>query len=168
MHNQGHSTLTINDERHIVDGYSLVTDFNLGEQPSVTFDLTPSLEAYLNAAKRTFTKKDDYSLDIEDQIEVNEVTNLVTWQFITRADVEIVNDGAILRQDGQSLKLNNYSHPEIGFNVVSLDPPPHRRDKIIENLKRIELRIPSNSQYVVNNNINIKIGLEGAQHLNSQ
>lgn len=161
MHNRGHSTLTINGERHIVDGYSLVTDFVLGEQPSVTFDLTPSLEAYLSAARRTFTKKDDRSLDIEDRIEVDEATNMITWQFITRADVEIVRDGAVLTQDGQSLKLNNYSHPGIDFTIVSLDPPPHELDKQIENLKRIELRIPATSPYVDNNSINIRIGLEG-------
>lgn len=161
MHNQGHSTLTINGERHLVDGYSLVSDFHLGDQPSVTFDLTPSLEAYLNSARRTFTKKDDYSLAIEDQIEVNELTELITWQFITRAEVEIVSDGAILRQDGQILKLNNDSHPEIGFKVVSLDPPPHRLDKRIENLKRIELQIPANSHHVVDNRLNIRVELKG-------
>lgn len=161
MHNQGHSTLTINGERHLVDGYSLVSDFHLGDQPSVTFDLTPSLETYLNSARRTFAKKDDYSLAIEDQIEVNELTELITWQFITRAEVEIVSDGAILRQDGQILKLNNDSHPEIGFKVVSLDPPPHRLDKRIENLKRIELQIPANSHHVVDNRLNIRVELKG-------
>lgn len=161
MHNQGHSTLTINGERHLVDGYSLVSDFHLGDQPSVTFDLTPSLETYLNSARRTFAKKDDYSLAIEDQIEVNELTELITWQFITRAKVEIVSDGAILRQDGQILKLNNDSHPEIGFKVVSLDPPPHRLDKRIENLKRIELQIPANSHHVVDNRLNIRVELKG-------
>ena len=90
MHNKGHSTLTINGERHIVDGYSLVTDYDLGQQPAVTFDLTPSLAPYVASAKRTFTKQDDYSLDIEDHIEVSDVTNVVTWKFITLADVEIV------------------------------------------------------------------------------
>jgi hypothetical protein len=34
------------------------------------------------------------------------------------------------------------SHPDIEFALVSLDPPPHRLDKRIENLQRLELRIP--------------------------
>lgn len=39
----------------------------------------------------------------------------------------------------QLLSMNNHGQP---FVVKSLDPPPHRYDKQIEGLKRIELTIP--------------------------
>jgi hypothetical protein len=57
--------------------------------------------------------------------------------------VEIVEGGAILRQDGKSLKLENLSHPGFTVSVISLDPPPLVLDKTIENLKRLELQVPA-------------------------
>jgi hypothetical protein len=140
--NYGHSTLTVNDERHIVDGYASVSDFKKGKNPRVTFDLTPALEGQVKKAERTFTKEGDNALLIEDEIEANEKTKYVTWQFITQAEVEIVDEGAILKQEGQELRLDNLSHPGIPFTIVSLNPPPHKLDKKMENLKRVELRVP--------------------------
>ena len=59
------------------------------------------------------------------------------------ADVEIVKGGAILKQDGKSLKLENLSHPEFSVSVVSLYPAPLEIDKQVKGLKRIEIRIPA-------------------------
>ncbi len=140
--NHGHSTLTVDDKRHVVDGYALVEDYKAGENPTVTFDLSPTFKGQLNSAFRKFTKDSERSLLIEDDIKAQADTRLVSWQFITQADVEIVDEGALLKQDGQILRLINISHPDIELIVVSLDPPPHRLDKQMDNLKRIELRIP--------------------------
>ena len=71
-----------------------------------------------------------------------EETKLITWQLITQADVEIVEGGAILSQDGKGLMVENLSHPELTMSVISLDPPPLSLDCKKENLKRLELRIP--------------------------
>jgi len=156
--NHGHSTLTVNDERHIVDGYALVKKYKTGKKPTVTFDLRPTFEGQLKSAFRKFTKDSERSLLIEDKIKPNETTKLVTWQLITQADVEIVDEGAILKQDDQMLKLINLSHPDIQFTIVSLDPPPHRLDKHIDNLKRVELRIPVS---VNDDTFEIKVQLVG-------
>jgi hypothetical protein len=156
--NHGHSTITVDDKRHIVDGYTIMERSKAGKNPSVTFDLRPTFKGQLKSAFRTFTKDGERSLLIEDKIKPEELTKLVTWQFITQADVEIVEEGAILKQDGQILKLINLSYPDIQFSVVSLDPPPHRLDKHMDNLKRIELRIPISSN---NNSFGIKIRLVG-------
>lgn len=156
--NHGHSTITVDDKRHIVDGYALVKDFKLGKKPTVTFDLRSTFETQLESAYRTFTKDSARSLIIEDEIEPNEATIQVTWQFITQADVEIVDYGVILKQDGQKLKLLNMSHPELKFDIVSLDPPPHRLDKLMDNLKRIELRIPV-SKFEKDSPFSIKVRL---------
>jgi len=140
--NHGHSTLTVNDERHIVDGYALLEKYKMGKYPSVTFNLKPAFEGQLESSFRKFTKVSERSLLIEDRIKPNKTTKWVTWQLITQADVEIVDEGVILKQNDQMLKLNNLSHPDMRFVIVSLDPPPHRLDKHMDNLKRIELRIP--------------------------
>lgn len=83
------------------------------------------------------------SLLIEDEIEISDETELITWQLMTQADVEIVNGGAILRQDGKTLKIGNLSHPELNFSVISLDPSPLELDIKIKDLKRLELRLPA-------------------------
>jgi hypothetical protein len=68
---------------------------------------------------------------------------LITWQLITQAEVEIVESGAILKQDGKQLKLDNLSHPEIAVSIISLNPPPLSLDIKKDNLKRLEIRIPA-------------------------
>ena len=141
-----------------MDGYAQVKNFKEGKEPEVTFNLSPTFEGQLKSAFRTFKKDSDRSLLIEDIIEPDKETKLVTWQFITQANIEITDSGAILKQDGQKLKLVNISHPGLKFDVISLDPPPHRLDKKIENLKRIELRIHI-SQFSNNVPFNIKIRL---------
>ncbi|HBH84074.1 MAG TPA: hypothetical protein DDY34_09740, partial [Bacteroidales bacterium] len=92
---------------------------------------------------RKFVKESGTSLLIEDMIGSSDETKLITWQMLTTADVEIVRGGAVLRQDGKMLKLENLSHPDIMVSVVSLYPAPLKLDRQILNLKRIEIRIPA-------------------------
>jgi len=80
---------------------------------------------------------------IEDTIEILPKTKKVVWQLMTTADVEIVKGGAILKQNGQKLKLDNLSRPDLPLEIIPLDPPPHKLDRKIEKLKRIELIIPA-------------------------
>ena len=144
--NQGHSTLTINNERHNVDGFAPIVDFEKGnqrEKPKATFDLSEVLKGQLKSAERTFIKEGPRSLLIEDHVVLNEATEMITWQMITTAKVDRVEGGAVLKQDGKQLKLENLSHPDIPVSVIALDPPPLKLDKQIENLKRIEIRVPT-------------------------
>ncbi|MCM4162737.1 MULTISPECIES: heparinase II/III family protein [unclassified Arenibacter] len=146
--NFGHSTLSVNGQHHKVDGKAIFTDFKNGDRPEASLDLSAVFEGQLKSAHRRFVKDSPISLLIEDTLEASDSTQLITWQLITVADVEIVKGGAILSQDGKQLRLENLSHPEISVSVVSLDPAPLELDRQIENLKRIELRIPA---YVMNN-----------------
>jgi hypothetical protein len=147
----------VNDELHIVDGYASVIDFQTGRTPEVTFDLLPALAGQVKKAKRTFTKEGDNALLIEDEIEANDKTRYVTWQLITQADVEIMGEDALLQQEGQKLLLDNLSHPGLQFTLISLNPPPHKLDKRMENLKRLELRIPVPMRDDSNGSISIKV-----------
>lgn len=158
LNNLGHSTLTVDNQRHVVDGFATVRDLDLGQQPSVTFDLGPTFEGQLAAASRTFTRTGSRSLQIEDQLQTLDTTRLITWQLVTCAEIELHAQGATLRQDEKSLELVNHSHPGIRFEIVPLDPPPHRYDKQIDGLKRIELRIPVNK---TDQAITIRVELRG-------
>ena len=142
-HNFGHSTLSVNNQLHVVDGKATIIDFKKGDNPEVTIDMSPTFEGQLASAKRKFMKESPTSLLIEDEIEISDETDLITWQLMTLADVELVKGGAILRQDGKTLKIDNLSHPELTFSIISLDPTPLELDIPIKDLKRLELRIPA-------------------------
>lgn len=141
--NFGHSTITVNNQPFIVNEKATLFDFNDSETPAASFDLSPVYGGNITSLHRSFLKESTSSLLIEDKIELSENTRSITWQLMTQADVEIVNDGAILRQDGKELKLTNLSHPEIKVSVISLDPPPLKLDRRIDGLKRLEIRIPA-------------------------
>lgn len=159
-HNFGHSTISVNNQLHVVDGLATIVDFQKGDQPEVTIDMSASFKGQLKSAQRRFVKDSPVSLLIEDDIETLDNTELITWQLMTLADVELVDGGAILKQDGKSLKVENLSHPELTFSVISLDPPPHKLDINIEDLKRLELRIPA---WVLSENKGkVKIRLSGS------
>ena len=141
--NFGHSTISVNNSLHQVDGMSKILEFNAGARPSVTYDLSPVFGNTLNQAQRTFTKENDHSITIEDHLYKNDQTQMVTWQLMTTAEVELKKGGAILSQDGKTLSLDLLSHPELNLSIISLDPPPHPLDRVISGLKRLEIRIPA-------------------------
>ncbi|WP_163381226.1 heparinase II/III family protein [Cyclobacterium sp. SYSU L10401] len=141
--NYGHSTLTVNDALHVNEGFASLEDFSESAQPDALFDLTPVFGSMLDKAHRKFSRPDEQSLLIEDQVVTNENTKMITWQLMTQADVEIVDGGAILRQEGKAVKLDNLSHPDLMVSVVSLDPSPLQLDRQIEGLKRLEIRVPA-------------------------
>jgi len=141
--NFGHSTLTVNDERHKVDGMATISDFRDGENPYVTLDLDRTFEGFLKSAKRTFRKDSPLSIEIIDELELDANTQLVTWQLMTTAHVRAFAGGAELTKDGKKLRLEILSNSTITPSIIALDPPPLELDKRIENLKRIEIRCPA-------------------------
>ncbi len=157
--NFGHSTITINNKLHVVDGQATLVDFKSGKAPEATFNLTPVFEGVLKNANRIFVKDSPSSIVIEDNIEISEDTKMITWQLMTKADIEVVDGGAILRQDGKELRLENLSHPDLTLSVVSLYPAPLELDRQIEGLKRIEIRIPAWT--IEGDHCNIKVRLSG-------
>ncbi|MCK3685345.1 heparinase II/III family protein [Maribellus sp. YY47] len=141
--NFGHSTLSVNDQLFINDGQATLIDFKGGENPKASFDLTAVYGGNLTKAIRSFEKDSPVSIVIDDEIETSESSKLITWQLLTTADVEITPTGAMLKQDGKELKIENLTHPKLTFTVISLDPAPMQLDRQIKGLKRIELRIPA-------------------------
>jgi hypothetical protein len=141
--NFGHSTISVNDQLHVVDGLATIADFKDGAKPEATIDMTPTFAGQLKSASRRFVKDSNTSLLIEDKIEISDSTKLITWHMLTTADVEIVNGGAVLKQDGKALKVENLSHPGLMVSVVSLYPAPLKLDRQMEGLKRLEIRVPT-------------------------
>lgn len=141
--NFGHSTLTVNNQLHVVNGLATIKSFKGGSAPEATIDMTAAFRGLLVKAERRFAKESERSLMIEDEIELTDSAEVITWQLMTQADVEYTDYGLNLLQDGKKLKVENLSHPGLRFSIVSLDPAPLKLDRQIRGLKRVELRIPA-------------------------
>jgi hypothetical protein len=159
--NFGHSTLTVNDQPHRVDGMVQLTDFHYQDQMAATFEMTPAFSDLLDRASRTFVKESPTSLLVRDQITINQDTEVVGWQLLTQAEVEFKDEYLVLHQNGKQLLVENLSHPSLKASVIRLDPPPLELDRRIENLKRIEFRYP---RYIMKSGMNkIEIRLSGIE-----
>lgn len=141
--NFGHSTLTVDQSLHNVDGFASVVSFSDGDLAEATIDLSEVFEGQLESVQRTFTKESAGSLVVEDELVVTDSAELVTWQLMTTADVVLKQGGAVLEQEGKQLTLTVLAPEDVQASVISLDPPPLRLDRRIENLKRIEIRVPA-------------------------
>lgn len=157
--NFGHSTITVNNQLHNVDGLSFIDDFKDGYRASATIDMTAAFSGLVKTAIRRFVKDSPSSLYISDNIEMSEATKSICWQMMTTAEVVPVEGGAILKQDGKELKLEILSPERVGVSVVSLYPAPLKLDRQIENLKRIEIQIPA--WIFESNNAEIRVRLSG-------
>jgi hypothetical protein len=141
--NQFHSTLTVDDERFIVNASARITDFKQGEKPEATVDLTPVFGGRLKNAQRKFIRDTDHSIVIEDKVTLSDSTKSITWGMMTTAEVIPSQDGAILRQDGKELQMKVFSPANVKVTIIQLDPPPQKLDRKIPGLKRIEIRMPA-------------------------
>lgn len=140
--NFGHSTLTVNNSLFVNKGFAALKEFKDGPMPEATFDMTAVYGDNMKSASRRFLKENNRSILIEDNFSLSKTTQSIVWQLMTTADVEVVKGGAILRQNGKELKLDNLAHPELNISVISLDPPPFYLDRKIDGLKRLEIRLP--------------------------
>lgn len=141
--NFGHSTLTVDDARFNVTGNARLISFTEGDNPEAIIDMTEVFAGHLKNAKRKFIKDSDHSVVIEDELSLNDSTKSITWAIMTTAEVIPTNDGALLKQDGKLLNLTILSPANMKISTIVMDPPPMALDKKIDNLKRIEIRIPA-------------------------
>ena len=142
-HNMGHSTVTVNNALFNANGYAPLINFKSGDQPEVTFDMSDILNGQVTSATRRFVKEHHQSVLIEDRMVPSDSTRSITWAMMTLADVQPIDNGAVLRQDGKELTLTIIEPKNLNISVISLDPPPLEIDKRIENLKRIEFTVPA-------------------------
>ncbi len=105
----------INNTLHVNNGFASISDYKGGEKPEATIDMSDVFGGLLKGATRRFLKENNRSILIEDKFQLSDSTQNITWQLITVAEVQIVKGGAILRQGGKQLKLENLSHPTSMF-----------------------------------------------------
>ncbi len=149
--NFGHSSITINNQLFKATGKTKLTNIDTtSTEYKITFDLS---DLYFNNADkvtRTFIMpKNKDKLCIADSLILNDSTQTISWFMMTRAEICIAKNKAILQQAGKKINIKIAEPVEAKFSVTALNPPPLYYHKRIENLKRLEINIPA---YVFKNN----------------
>lgn len=139
--NFGHSTLRVNEDLHVVDGFAPMTGFSdKAQHPEVSFDLSAVFKGQLRAASRTFRRVGKQELQVTDQLRFFDQHNSLTWMMMTQAEAEIIKGGFLLKQNGKLLKVQLKQPQNAEFKVVPLNPPPLEYDMNVPGLKRLEIK----------------------------
>jgi len=85
-----------------------------------------------------------------------EAKDSIRWQMTTQAEVTTMPGGAILHQDGKTLRLEVLEPEGTQVTVTSLNPPPHEMDRVMPGLKRIDVTVPG---YIGNTKFQIRVRL---------
>lgn len=140
--NHAHSTLSLGDTLHRVDGFAPLSQGDAGPSSTIV-DLTHALGT-VASARRSLQLLPDGQLQVHDIL--GGVTDGVVphWQILTGALVEVQDDGLLLIQDGQRVRvriemepppavrvfpaaelLAGYDSPLPGLSVIRFDLPVH-------------------------------------------
>ncbi|MCF7848125.1 MAG: heparinase II/III-family protein [Kiritimatiellales bacterium] len=134
--NFGHSTLAVNGQLHDAQAFSPLVSTMDG---SLEIDLAPQFFGNVASAVRTFVKEGKFGVVVTDRLEPNAKTEMVTWQLMTQAKVEIDGNIVTMKQSGKSLKMVVEKPEKAVIKMIPLNPPPLPHDMKVKNLKRIEI-----------------------------
>ena len=136
---EAHNILRFDDGRQQVAGNAIFTAFDPAAA-SATLDLTPLYS--LKAVSRRTMLLPDGSAEWEDEWTAGaEKPAAVAWQWLTRAAVEPVPDGVILRQNSETLRLRVTSPAKWTLTVEDTAKILHPTDAPNPGLKRIVVRL---------------------------
>ena len=123
FNNRAHSTLTVNDKDHKVDGFATMTDyFSNPGRAGARFDLTPVFGGDLEKAERTGAIVDGDRIEITDHLKAPASAPAhIRWTMLTPARPEITPDGIMLVQKKEKMLLRTSGAP-VRYTQWSTDP----------------------------------------------
>ncbi len=124
LNNKSHNTLTINNERHLVDSYAPITKFyESDEMKGAEVDLSTTFaNSVSKAIRNVYVDKDD-NLTVTDNITTKNIDTNVMWVMVTPAEAKITgNNSIILTKDGKRMLLKVTSSESINMKIWSNTP----------------------------------------------
>lgn len=104
-------------------------------------DLTPLYRERAKEVTRVVRLHPDRSVSLTDSWSAGEAATDVTWQWLTRAAVEITPTGATLREAGETLRLRIDGPPGKSIEVQDVSRPTGPADSPNSGLSRIVVRV---------------------------
>ena len=126
LNNFFHSTLTVNDSKHRVEGFAtLEQTINTATEQGGTFDLSPVLEDQVASAMRTVKIVNDKDLKVIDAIRTRtDRSAKIRWTMVTPAAPAVENDRIMLTSNGKTMYLTAAEEggTQIVYKTFSTDP----------------------------------------------
>jgi hypothetical protein len=122
--NTGHSTLTINGEKHLVAGEAkIINTFQTIDTKGAEVDLSPIFANSVQQVIRKVYLDSKNDLHVNDKIKTNEKSANIAWQMVVPKDAKIVADNQIeLSKDGQKMILTVESPASVTMKIWSNEP----------------------------------------------
>ena len=119
-----HSTITVNDAEHDVDGDARVVSVSRDESSmGGTVDLTRTLNGEVASAFRTALLRDNEYLELKDDITaLTSKDAYVRWCFPTEAVPVVTDDGIELTRDGVTVVLSASADYAVEYGIWANDP----------------------------------------------
>lgn len=139
---EGHNILRFDGSRQLVAGKGEIRALpaDRGTLGNVV-DLTPLYADHATRVERCVRLHPDRSVSIEDAWTTGAAATRVSWQWLTRAEVTPQADGAVLRQNGQSLVLGYVSSQRAHLDVEDVSQPRNAWDSANPGLRRIVIQL---------------------------
>ena len=126
LNNFFHSTLTVNDAKHNVEGFAtLEQTINTATEQGATFDLSPVLEDQVASAMRTVKIVNDKDLKVIDAIHARtDRSAKIRWTMVTPAIPTVENNRIVLTSHGKTMYLTaeEPGGTAIVYKTFSTDP----------------------------------------------
>lgn len=122
--NLHHSTITLNDEWHNVDGEAVVKEFiNTESEKGMTLDMSAVFAGQANKVERTVKMLPDNTLVTDDKV-VAPAGKAVkySWRMVTRAVPQITDKGVELQREGKTIMLQVQSDMKFTYTTWSAEP----------------------------------------------
>ncbi len=122
--NLHHSTITLNDKWHNVDGEAIVKEFiDTQAEKGMTLDMSAVFAGQANKVERTVKMLSDNSLVTDDKIVAPEGKSVkYSWRMVTRAVPQITENGVILERLGKTMMLKAQSDVKFTYTTWSAEP----------------------------------------------
>jgi hypothetical protein len=122
--NTGHSTLTINGEKHLVTGeVTMINTFQTNNIKGAELDLSPIFANSVQQVIRRVYLDGKNDLHVNDKIKTKEISANVIWQMVAPKEAKIVGDNQIeLTKDGQRTILTVESPVLVTMKIWSNEP----------------------------------------------
>ncbi len=130
LNNLSHSTLTINNQLHRVNGHAKITHVSAEGTPGAIVDLSPVFQGQATKVIRGFAFRAGSHVLIRDEIEGLKEGDIVRWAMLTKAEITPAADAtqAMLKENKQTLHAKLLSPVAAKFESVAADPPPQDFD----------------------------------------
>ena len=138
--NEGHNTLTLDDENQSTSAEAPITKFSATRSNTFAVaELTAAYASKVRSAKRGVRVLPGKRVLIQDELELR-APAAVRWQFLTHAQIELNGSSAILSQAGERLKATVLSPNGARFTSAPAAAPAPQLQNIDVNTLRVELK----------------------------